>query len=210
MDQITGGTVSIGCAESKLIKYLAKAAKNLNEKYPDIHYNIISGDTSLVAEKLDNGVLDMAFIVEPPDLSKYNYLEMPEEDIWGVFMPQNHPLTQKESITIDNLLPYPILCSEQALRADIPRWGREKSEKLNVVAYFNLASNGAIFVQEGVGLALGFKDVIETTNDTLLTFRPLEPKLTTKMYGIWKKYQVFTPIASLLAGEVRVLMGLPR
>ena len=31
-----------------------------------------------------------------------------------------------------------------------------------------------------------------------LVFRPLAPKLETKIYLIWKKYQVFTPIAERL------------
>lgn len=128
MAQITGGTISIGCAESKTIRYLALAAKRLNERYPNITFNIISGDTSQVAEKLDNGVLDMAFIVEPPDLSKYNYLEIPEKDVWGVYMPQNHALAALEKITLDDLIPYPVICSSQVLRVDIPRWGGDKTE----------------------------------------------------------------------------------
>ncbi len=161
-----------------------------------------------LTEKLNSGILDMAFIVEPPDLSKYNYLEIPEEDIWGVFMPQNHPLSQKDSITIEDLLPYPVMCSEQSLRVDIPRWGGELTDQLNIVAFFNLANNGLTFVREGVGLALGFEDIVETTNDTELTFRPLSPMLTTKMFGIWKKYQVFTPIACLLTKEIKKVMGM--
>lgn len=208
MDQVTGGTIHIGCAESKLIKYLAKAVKNLNNQYPNVHFNILSGDTAQVTEKLDNGVLDMAFIVEPPDLSKYNYVEIPEEDIWGVFIPKEHALAKKESITINDLLPYPVMCSEQSLRVDIPRWGGEAADKLNVVANFNLANNGLTFVREGVGLALGFEDIVEITNDTAITFRPFEPMLTTKMYGIWKKYQVFTPVACLLTAEIKKVMGI--
>ena len=75
MDDIAGGDVYIGCAESYLIKYLAFAVKRLNQRYPGIHYHTVSGDTEIVAERLDRGLSDMAFIVEPPDLSKYNYLE---------------------------------------------------------------------------------------------------------------------------------------
>ena len=32
---------------------------------------------------------------------------------------------------------------------------------------------------------------------------PLFPRLETKMYIIWKKYQVFTPIAELLLDELK-------
>ena len=39
---------------------------------------------------------------------------------------------------------------------------------------------------------------IDTNPDSGLVFRPLAPKLETKIYLIWKKYQVFTPIAERL------------
>ena len=68
------GEVYIGCAESHLIKYLAQAIKKLNKQYPEIRYHITSGDTAQVTEKLKKGLYDFAFIVEPPDLSQYNYL----------------------------------------------------------------------------------------------------------------------------------------
>lgn len=70
LGEITGGDIYVGCAESYLIKYLAHAVRKLNKQYSNIHYHITSGDTGQVTERLDRGLLDVAFIVEPPDLSK--------------------------------------------------------------------------------------------------------------------------------------------
>ena len=114
MDDITGGDIYIGCAESYLVKYLARAVKKLSSIYPNIHYHVTSGDTEQVTERLDRGLLDMAFIVEPPDLSKYNYLEVPDYDTWGVLMRKDYPLATKEAIIFDDLLDIPIFCSEQS------------------------------------------------------------------------------------------------
>lgn len=50
---------------------------------------------------------------------------------------------------------------------------------------------------------LAFKHLIRTDEDGPLCFRPLTPRLETKMYVIWKKYQVFTPIAELLLDELK-------
>ena len=44
--------------------------------------------------------------------------------------------------------------------------------------------------------------LINTSSESGLVFRPLDPVLETKMYIIWKKYQVFTPIADLLVKEL--------
>ena len=146
MDIIAGGDIYIGCAESYLIKYLAVAVQRLNQSYSGIHYHITSGDTAIVAERLDRGLFDLAFIAEPPDLSKYNYLELPESDTWGVLMRKDCPLAQKSEIELKDLIPYPIFCSEQSAKADLPRWCGEKVDKLQIMATFNLANNGAVFV----------------------------------------------------------------
>ena len=72
LDNITGGEIRIGCAESHLIKYLAQSIRAFKESYPGFVFHIFSGDTQPVSERLDRGLLDLAVIVEPPNLSKYN------------------------------------------------------------------------------------------------------------------------------------------
>ena len=54
-----------------------------------------------------------------------------------------------------------------------------------------------------------FQHLIDTAPGSGLVFRPLTPKLETPMYLIWKKYQVFTPVASLLleALKEQILQG---
>ncbi len=207
MDDITGGRITIGCAESYLIGYLAEAVKRLTLRYPGIQYSILSGGTEQMDEKLSNGVLDLAFICEPPDLSKYNYIELPQSDTWGVYMPKDCPLAQKESVTAEDLMDYPLFCSEQSIRADLPRWCGDRVSQLNFAANFNLANNSFVFARAGLGLALSFAHIIELTNDSSLVFRPLSPPLHNKMYVIWKKYQVFTPAASLLLEEIKHVTG---
>ena len=206
LDEITGGDVYIGCAESHLIKYLAQAVSRLNEKYAGIHYHITSGDTELAAERLDRGLLDFAFIVEPPDLSKYNYLEVPGHDTWGVLMRKDCPLAEKSAIEVSDILPYPVFCSEQSAKVDLPRWCGEHIDKLNVMATFNLSGNAAVFAREGLGVVLTFDKLIEISEESDLCFRQIIPALCTKMYVIWKKYQVFTPAAELLLSELKEIL----
>ena len=116
-------------------------------------------------------------------------------------------LCVKISLGINDLLPYPIFCSEQSAKVDLPRWCGEKVDQLNIMATFNLSNNGAIFVKEGLGICLTFNRLIETTADSILCFRPIIPELHTKMYVIWKKYQVFTPVSQLLLDELKTVMN---
>ena len=58
LDDITGGELYLGLAESWQIKYLARTIKEFKTKYPNLRYHITSGDTEQIADKLDKGILD--------------------------------------------------------------------------------------------------------------------------------------------------------
>ncbi|MCI8609322.1 MAG: LysR family transcriptional regulator [Firmicutes bacterium] len=202
LDAIIGGDVKIGCAESYLIGHLARIIKDFRKTYPGLRFHLTSGNTEQVSERLDRGLLDLAVIVEPPNLSKYNYIEMPGVDTWGLVMLKTHPLAKKETITIDDLKGVDIICSIQGLKYDISKWCGEKLDEMNIIGTFNLCYNGSVFVKEGLGCMLTFDKLVNIDSDSSLCFRPLYPRLEAKMYIIWKKYQVFTPIAELLVEEL--------
>ncbi len=203
LDSIVGGEIHIGCAESYLIKYLARDIKAFKERYPDFLFHIFSGDTEPVAERLDRGLVDIAVIVEPPNLSKYNYLTIPQSDKWGVVMRGDSPLAEKSEITFEDLYGLPLFCSEQSIKVDFPRWCGENMDKLNFAGTFNLAYNGSVFVKEGLGYLLTFEHLIDTSPESGLCFRPITPVLETNMYIIWKKYQIFSPIVDLFVRKLK-------
>lgn len=203
LDSIVGGEIHIGCAESYLIKHLARDIKAFKERYPDFIFHVFSGDTEPVVERLDRGLLDLAVIVEPPNLSKYNYLAVPRCDKWGVVMQRGCELAKKEKIAFEDLYGLPLFCSEQSIKVDFPRWCGENMDKLHFAGTFNLSYNGSIFVKEGLGYLLTFEHLIDTSAESGLCFRPITPTLETNMYIIWKKYQVFSPIADLFVKKLK-------
>ena len=207
LDDITGGEVHIGCAESFQIKYLAQTIKAFRIKYPLFRYHLTSGNTEQVVERLDRGLIDLAVIAEPPNISKYNYIEVPDVDRWGLVMKKSSPLAQNNTVHFEDLLGLELICSAQGMKCDISRWCGEKVDLLNLSGTLNLAYNGSIFVKEGLGYMLTFDHLVDTGADSELCFRPLDPHLETKIYVIWKKYQVFSPIAELLLDELKAQLN---
>ncbi len=193
MEDIQGGEVHIGCAESYLIRNLARIIKDFRTRYPLFQFHLTSGNTEQVIERLDRGLLDYAFIVEPPDLSRYNFIEVPGYDTVGLLVNRNHPLASKKSIFLEDIYGIDLIASKQSIEYDLIRWCGEDIDKINLIGTTNLSNNGAFFVKEGLGTLLTFKHLI--TPDSEVVFIPLYPALQAKMYVIWKKYQVFTPIA---------------
>lgn len=203
MDNISGGDLYFGLAESYQIRYLAKQIKAFKVTYPNLRYHITSGGSEQVLERLDKGILDFAVLVELPDYSIYNVLEFPETDKWGVVIPNIHPLAKKQYITVEDLIGQPLFASEQSWQADIPRWAGSKMGQLKLEGSFQLAYNGAMFTAENLGLLLTFDKLVDIGPDSGLTFRPLYPMLENKMYLVWKKHQVFSPIAERFLTRMR-------
>lgn len=209
LGDVTGGDIRVGCAESDGMKCLARRVKVIREAYPRIRLHLYSGNTEDIAERLERGLLDFAVIAQEADLSKYNGLELPDADIWGVVMRKDCMLAKKETVRVDDLLGLPLICSRQGMTEDYPRWFGEKVDALNIAATFNLAYNAGILVREGMGYLLTFDKLVNTGSDSDLCFRPLLPTLKTKLYMIWKKYQVFSPAAQLLLDDMQKHFGTP-
>lgn len=203
LDEINGGDIYIGSAESEGIKYFLRSVKNLQKKYPRIRYHIYSSATDSISERLDRGLLDFAIIVQEVDPEKYNYIKLPTVDSWGLLMRKDSPLAKKELICHEDLYSLPLICSRQSMSEEMPKWLGDDISKLNIVATYDLLFNASMMVREGLGYALGFDKLIYTGSDSELCFRPLKPTLVSPMYIIWKKYQIFSPVAGLLLDEIK-------
>ena len=195
LDDITGGDIYLGMAESYQIRQLARAIREFRKQYPGLRYHITSGDTEQVTEKLDKGLLDFAVLVEPPDNAKYDSLVFPQADVWGLVFPADDPLAKKKVIAVDDLIGLPLFCSEQSWQKDLPRWCGVRMQDLRLEGSFRLSYNGSMFAREGLGYLLTFDHLIDTSPDSGLVFRPLYPKLENSLYLIWKRYQALSPIA---------------
>lgn len=208
MEEAVGGDIYIGGGETDAIKFLAKVAKELHDTYPNIYYHLYSGNAQDVTERLDKGLLDFGVLVQPADISKYDYLNIPAKDTWGVVMRKDSPLAEKETICKEDLIGIPLICSRQAIsqersKNEFTQWFGEDFDKLDIVTTFNLVYNAAIMVDAGLGYAVTIDKIANTSENSTLCFRPLEPKLDSGLNIIWKKYQVFSSAAELFLERLR-------
>ena len=208
MENIIGGDIYIGGGETDAIKLVADVVNELRNDYPDIHYHLYSGNAADVTERLDKGLLDFGILIQPADISKYDYINLPAKDVWGVIMRKDSPLAQKNFIHKEDLLNIPLICSRQAIsqersKNEFAQWFGEYFEKLNVVTTFNLVYNAAIMVEAGVGYAVTIDKLTNTTESSSLCFRPLEPRIESGLNIIWKKYQIFSAPAELFLERLR-------
>lgn len=201
------GDIYIGGGETRAMLEVAEIIRELRDSYPDIHFHLYSGNASDVTERLDKGLLDFGILIQPADISRYNYINLRKKDVWGVIMPKSSPLARKERIKKEYLLDLPLICSRQAISPhqtgnEFSDWFGTDFEKLNIVATFNLIYNAALMVDARIGYAITLDHLTDTSEDSRLCFRPLEPKLESGLNIIWKKYQVFSPAAELFLNRI--------
>ena len=192
-NNIVMGDIYIGTGETDAVRILAKAAKSLQNTCPGIHYHISSGNASYVMERLDKGLLDFGIVFGSVDLTKYNAMKIPIKDVWGVLMQKDSPLASKEAILPEDLWDKPLIISQQEDKGGIlTQWLKRQTPDLSIVATYNLLFNASLLVDEGLGYAIGFDKIINTTGNSNLCFRPLNPGLEDEISIIWKKYQLFS------------------
>lgn len=192
------GTVLIGAGESDAVSFLARTARRLQMSHPDISYHLYSGDATSITEKLDHGLIDFGLLVEPVDISKYEYLRLPVKDTWGVLMRRDSPLAVKDHILAEDLWEKPLLVSHQIYdSSELSSWFQRDIRKLHITAAYELVYNATHFVKSGCGYALSLDKLINTTGESELTFRPLYPALDAGLCFVWKKHQIFSRASRL-------------
>ena len=207
-DDIIMGDVYIGTGETDGVRVIARAAQALQSQHPGIHYHISSGNAAYVSEYLDSGLIDFGIVFGNVDLTKYNALETAHSEIWGVLMRKDSVLADKETISPDNLKDVPLILSQQESQGgSLTQWIGQEISDLNIIATYNLLYNASLLVDEGLGYAIGYDKIINTSGNSRLCFRPLEPKLENKMSIIWKKHQHFSKPAEKFLEVLRELLS---
>lgn len=202
-NEVIASDVYIGTGESDMIRIFARAAKSIQEKYPDIHYHILSGNAAFVQEHLDRGLIDFGVVYSPVDPNVYSSIKVPIHDTWGVLMRKDSPLAQKSLIQPQDLWDKLLILSAQKTDAwPMSNWFGQDITKLNVVATYNLVFNASLLVEEGLGYAICFDKLINVSGNSALSFRPLFPKMEAEASIIWKRYQVFSKAADCFLQEL--------
>lgn len=202
------GDIFIGSGETKSIKLITDIMKTLKKDYPKIKFHIVSGDSGDLVERLDKGLLDFCVLIQPFNLEKYDYIDLGEKDTWGLLLRKDDPLADKKSIKIEDLMELPLIISRQAIRKTdennvFLNWLGNNFENLNIAGTYNLIYNAAIMTEDRIGYAMGLDKLINTTANTSLCFRPLNPKLEVGISVVWKKNQVFSRPAKLFLEQLR-------
>lgn len=186
-DERIAGDIAIGCGETKGMRLLVDAMKEMRAAHPGVTFRLSSGNFEDISDRLDSGLVDFGLFVGDAAVAKYDYIKLPHSDAWGLLMRADNALAERASVRPQDLDGIPLLCSRQAVTGnELSGWlGREFGE-LDVVATYNLIHNATYIVEAGMGCAVSIEGLVNTSG-TELVFRPFEPALTARLSFAWKR-----------------------
>lgn len=199
------GHFSIGCVEADNSDTLAMMLEELVSDYPQVTFNIVSGISDEISDKLEKGIVDIAILLEPVSTTAFEKIVLPRTEKWGLLVSKDSFLSQKKEITPSDLEGVPLLFTNRTeVQTMFSHWLNKPVASLNVIGTFNLIFNVIALVENRVGSALTIEGAFLDKKNSSLTFIPLVPKIETNCVLVWKKNRIQTPIVKELIQRFKV------
>ncbi|MDO5294429.1 MAG: LysR family transcriptional regulator [bacterium] len=200
------GKIAIGCGELLSVSELAEIMTAFQGKYPLVTYDIYSGNTVGIKERMENGALDLGLLIEPVEVEKYEFVRMKTKEEWGVLVNENLPIADKPHIRPEDLVGIPIMiASSNPIQNELASWFGDYADDIKVASTYNLIYNSAIFAQKKSGALLCIK---LNSSYKGLKFVPLFPRLTLSSVLAWKEHQEFSKTTAAFIQFVKEMQNM--
>ena len=198
----------IGGGELAAMQILPEIIKSFHEKYPLVSYDIFTANADMVKEQMEKGLVDIGILLEPVDMTKFDFIRLKNKERWIVLMRPNDPLAEKEAVSASDLEGKPvILPRRQNVQSELSNWFGDSFGKMKVLFTSNLSTNGAIMVQGGLGYSLAIEGSVPFWDKQKITYRPLSPELQANSAVAWKKQQPFSLATTKFIEHVKCFLG---
>ncbi len=185
-----GGVISIGSGGLSASRILPEAMGGFRKQYPKVSFQLYTNSAQYIKERLEQGLLDFGILLEPIDVTKFDYIRMQKKEKWGLLLRAAHPLAQKQFITKEDLLHETLIMTNRvSIQKELENWLGDSLSQLDVLATYNIITNVAMLVDSGVASALTIEGAVHLFGGERMVFRPLYPELSMTSVLAWKKLQ---------------------
>lgn len=188
-DSAVSGVINIGSGEAETTRVLAELMRGFTEIYPEVKFNIYSDNADPVKEKLEKGLIDIAVMLEPAEISGYEHVGMRRKERWGVYLPSKSRLAGLDKITPADLAGERVFTPRRVKTQGVREWLGEYFDQLDVYASYNLLYNAAMLVDCGIGAAIAIEGAAALYKNPDIVFRPFFPELTLSSVLVPNEFQ---------------------
>lgn len=186
------GEIVIGCGLTEATNTLGDYIYAFKEKYPQVSFCLRNGNSDLIIENIENGLIDIGVVLEPVNLEKLDFMRLNKKERWGLLVRKDSFLARKDYVNKEDLIGIPLIdTSGQGTRGFFRDWAKEVYNQLHFNSSSELTPATSILVKKGIGNAIIIEGSMRTVNSDELCFIPFYPELITSSLIVWKKYNTF-------------------
>ena len=209
-DSQVEGDVWLGGGETRTMEVVAHAMRLIIDEHPNVCLHVHSGNADDVIERVDKGLLDFGVIIGRIPDTRFESLELPSQERWGVLVRSDDSLAGRERVSMHELRDRRLLVSSQTMDPT-----QEPSEiqtfmqgfASNTVATYTLLFNASLLVEQGVGIAFCLDGIVATGPGTPFVFIPTDEQPNVQAHLIWKRFAPQSRACSLFLREIRSLVN---
>lgn len=188
-DQLDSGHLAIGVPPMIGSSFISPFVNHFMKAYPKIELEFFEIGSNDVIAAIDEGVIQAGFVALPIATEMpYDFYIFNEEALEVVLWP-DHPLAQKESVTLDEIKDEPLVFYPPsfALNAFIKTFFQKIMARPKIVSQSSHWDFQAALVQSKIGLALLPNTICKRLDPTKVVHIPLvEPKIPWTLAMVWK------------------------
>ncbi len=203
------GMVAIAANEATVLYVLPAAILQFKRDYPDVRLEITRNFSRKIIEKVLENTVDFGVVTLPFKHAHLNILPIHRDEM-AVLTPPGHPLAQRDSVKLEEVVEYPLLYPKTGqTRLQLDRHLRRFQDRLKIS--MELASVETIkkFVASGIGVTLMSSAFAQAEQAAgLLKVVPLEDKIYRDLGLIYHRHKYICPVAEGFLSTMRRCFGI--
>ncbi|WP_325199991.1 LysR family transcriptional regulator [Oscillibacter sp.] len=185
------GRISIGCGELLSVEELSDMISAFQRRHPLVRFHLHSGYNDDTKEKIEQGILDLGLLVEPVDISRYEFVRMRQREEWGILIHRSSPLSRLEAIRPEDLSGRSMITTmDSPIFRELASWMGGRMEHSQISGTYNLLYNAAMIARKSGVPVMCLR--LNCHYDDLV-FVPMRPKLELSSVLAWKEHQPSSP-----------------
>lgn len=189
---LDSGIIRIGTISSISCHWLPNLIKQFQAVYPNVQFVLHQGDYTSIPEWVRTGEADFGF-VNPDAIPNLKTRFIKAGELRAV-LPVNHPLAEKEYVTLTDLATEPFLLLEEGVLSEPLEAFKEAGLKPNVRLCVHDDYSILSMIESGLGVSILPELVLQKTGYHVAIL-PIQPVLTRKI-GLVARDKNSLPIAS--------------
>lgn len=172
INHVVAGTLRVGTFTSVSAQWLPGIIRSFSELYPLVEFELLDGNYDEITEWLIQGKIDCGFLTAPVP-EALHFLPLKQDPLLVLLEPE-HPLTEKETLSLEDIIKEPFIMPMKGSDNDIQAVLRNASSLPKVKYILNDDISVMAMAANGFGITIMSELMIRNVTFRMAT-RPLNP-----------------------------------